>query len=315
MLVWCIDKLEELGLISWKKESNCVHIHGLTLKGVREMLLENHLFLTKLLSLFSCGATSRISCTAERISNSLFGFLMCNVLSSTAGFLSTGSFGLWFDEHQRVFDFLSGVLDQNCLQHVAKSSATVESGKLILLTFRSMVAIILFRSSMRSVLVDERAYGWMEVYSKFPLNEQENRIMNVYNRNSKGILYPLLGLNYGFENSASLVKTPSYISTIINIFTSYQEFSGTSNDDLSMHFHVVVAVIIDSHSRQTARRFYLQTASKSCPQLLTEPIMLEMETVLQNVQAVASKFFEEEEFLIITEIGTKMNSWKYLLVF
>ena len=109
VLVWCRDKLEELGLISWKKESNCVHIHGLTLKGVREMLLENHLFLTKFLSFLSWRDALPLSCTAERISNGLFGFLTCNVLSSAAGFLSTGSLGLWSDEHQIVLEFLSGV--------------------------------------------------------------------------------------------------------------------------------------------------------------------------------------------------------------
>ena len=49
-LVRCRSELEELGLISWSEVNGCVEIHSLTLKGVREMLSENHLFMNNLLS-------------------------------------------------------------------------------------------------------------------------------------------------------------------------------------------------------------------------------------------------------------------------
>ena len=49
-LASCRNVLEELGLISWREETGCVHIHGLTLEGVRRMLSENHISLYKLLS-------------------------------------------------------------------------------------------------------------------------------------------------------------------------------------------------------------------------------------------------------------------------
>ena len=267
VLVWCRNKLEELGLISWKKETNCVHIHGLTLKGVRKMLLENHLFLPKLLSFLSWRDTLPLSYTAERISISLFGFLMCNVLSSSAGFLSTASFGQWSDEHERVFNFLSGVLDRNCFQHVAKSSETTESGELIMSTFRSMVSNVLLQVCCSS---KGRAFGWIKVYLNFPLNEQVNRIY----RNLKSLFDPFMNPNHSITEVCSIIGSPSYINCAINFSTDYQEFVGTSNDEISMYCFTFVAERIDKTYGHSARRVYLQQASQRCPQLLTEPNML-----------------------------------------
>ena len=112
-------------MISWREETGCVHIHSLTLKGLRRMLSENHLFLSKLLSLLEYKTPIKdvdVRLAASEISNACFSFLMWHVISSSIAFLGKAfQIPVEIDHYQRsaevylVIDFLSALLDNNAM--------------------------------------------------------------------------------------------------------------------------------------------------------------------------------------------------------
>ena len=155
MLARCRNVLEEHGLISWREETGCVHIHGLTLKGVRRMLSENHLFLYKLLSLLEYKAPTtdvEVQLAASKISKAFFSFLMWDVLSSSIAFQpKTSQLPTKIDTSEtsaevlRVADFLSSLLNNNAISQVGMSSLSKHDGAIMAFTGRSIVASCLVK--------------------------------------------------------------------------------------------------------------------------------------------------------------------------
>ena len=112
-LIWCRNKLEELGLISWRRKVRCVQIHGLTLNGVREMISRNNLFIKKLLPFSLSESGSFVSCfdltAEEKLLRGLFNFLLLDVISSSIGSFSSEAFS---QRHRLCGDLFLAMEDQ-----------------------------------------------------------------------------------------------------------------------------------------------------------------------------------------------------------
>ena len=71
-------------------------------------------------------------------------------------------------------------------------------------TFRSTVSITLLWYYEKTFQIDASACVWMEVYLNFPLNEQTNRFIIIFNRFWKGVFDPILNNNYRLEEVCSV---------------------------------------------------------------------------------------------------------------
>ena len=193
-LASCRNVLEELGLISWREETGCVHIHGLTLEGVRRMLSENHLSLYKLLSSLEYKTPTpdvEVRLATRNMSRAFFSFLTWDVLSSTIAFLhKTSQLPINIDTSEtsaeilRVIDFLSPLLDNNAISQVGISALSKHDEAKMVLTGRSMVVSCLMRVGIQITphnycFQDARLKRWLRLYLTFPLNETESHWMHL----------------------------------------------------------------------------------------------------------------------------------------
>ena len=131
VLMCCRNGLEELGLISWREETGCVHIHSLT-EGIEKAAVGKPSFPEPIFSILECKTPTEdveVRLAASKMSDAFFILLLWDVLSSSIGF-QIKAFQVpckidiyqTFAEVARVIDFLSALLDNSALWQIGISA-------------------------------------------------------------------------------------------------------------------------------------------------------------------------------------------------